>query len=141
MEIDRVLGGHRDVNVTLVGRTPADTRFRNIRVFRARPRAKLARLLKEAHVILQLARWETCSNALIEGLNCGLPAIYLDSGSNKEIAEPYGVPYEDGWVSALEKIRSRYHECVNRIRSNPYRISIVGPQYLQLLTKVVLARR
>ena len=118
MEIDRLLANQRDVQVTLVGRTPTDTSFRHIKVRRARPRERLARLLKHAHIILQLARYETCSNALIEGLNCGLPAIYLDSGANKEIAASYGVTYVDGWPKALETMQARYQEFLSRIGDN-----------------------
>ena len=140
IEIDRLLANQRDVQVTLVGRTPTDTLFRHIKVRRARPRARLARLLKHAHIILQLGRFETCSNALIEGLNCGLPAIYLDSGSNKEIAATYGVPYVDGWPKALEIMQARYREFLGRIDNNPYRISVVGPKYLKLLRNVLESR-
>ena len=104
--IDAVVGARRDVQVSFVGRVPDGLRFQHIRVHAPRGRDALARLLKEHHVILQLARFETCSNALIEGINCGLPAIFLDSGSNAEIAANYGVRYDGEWDAALAAIQS-----------------------------------
>lgn len=137
--IDRQLEGQRDVELTLVGRTPANVRFRHIRVLPPQRRAGLARVLKRAHVVLQLAHYETCSNALIEGLNCGLPAIYRDSGSNAEIAGDYGVAYSGDWRAALDTIRGRYREYVDRLPSNPYRISVAGPRYLDVVRQAAQA--
>jgi hypothetical protein len=91
-------------------------------------------LLKRAHVILQLSQNDTCSNALIEGLNCGLAAIYLDSGAHKELAGEYGVEYRGDWWAAVAAVKSGYRTFVER--PNPYRISVVGPQYLAVLRAV-----
>jgi glycosyltransferase involved in cell wall biosynthesis len=137
LAIDRQLQGRRDVVVSLVGRTPPGLRFRSITVYPAQRRAGLARILKRSHVVLQLARYETCSNALIEGINCGLPAIYLDSGSNAEIAACYGVRYEGNWDAALEAVRAGYTEYVERLHSNPFRISVVGPRYVEVMRQAV----
>src|SRR5204863_339559 len=82
--IDARLGGRDDVVLTLAGRVPAATAFERIRHIGPVRAHVLARLLKRQHVLLHLARFETCSNALLEGMNCGLPPIYLDSGSNVE---------------------------------------------------------
>jgi hypothetical protein len=133
--IDAALDGRGDVQVSLVGRVPEPVRFAHIRVHAPRGRDALARLLKQHHVILQLARFETCSNALIEGINCGLPAIYLDSGSNAEIAGTYGVRYDGRWEAALDAIRQQYAAIVARVAANPFRVSTVGPQYLGVIAR------
>ena len=140
-EIDRQLKGVKDIQVSLVGRLPDDLRFGNIRVHRPRAHARLAALLKRHHVLLQLARFETCSNALIEGINCGLPVIYLDSGANKEIAEDYGVQYRGDFFAAIEEIRAQYGLLIKQIQDNPYRISLVADRYLSVLRQVLGDRR
>lgn len=132
--IDAALDRRSDVRVTLVGRTPDGLRFRNIRVRPPQRRERLAGLLKRQHVVLQLARFETCSNALIEGINCGLPAIFLESGSNAEIGGKYGVPYRGDFGSSLDAVRDRYAEVIARVSENPFRISVVGPQYLRAVS-------
>lgn len=139
-ELDRGLRGRRDVRVTLVGRVPSGTRFGSIRVVKARGAAALARYLQRRHVLLQLTSWESCSNALIEGINCGLPVIYLDSGANDEIGEPYGVAWNGSLDEALSRLLPRYDEIVARIADNPYRIGPVADRYLAIL-EAVAARR
>ena len=134
--IDAALRGRRDVVITLVGRVPDATRFAEIRVRSARRTRSLAELLKHQHVLLQLTRWESCSNALIEGLNCGLPAVYLESGANPEIAAPYGAPFHDDLDEALERLLPRYGDIVAALPENPYRISLVAPRYLAVLDAV-----
>jgi glycosyltransferase involved in cell wall biosynthesis len=134
--IDAELDGRRDVVVTLYGRTRDDVRFRNIRDGGAHRRKPLARRLRSAHALLQLARWETCSNALLEGINCGLPPIFIDSGSNKEIAAEYGVEFQGSFDTALDELRERYGDLQARTRTNPYRISTVARRYLEILESV-----
>ena len=136
-EIDSRLDGRDDVVVTIVGRVPPGTTFGHIRHVGPFSVAKLARILKKHHVLLHLSRYETCSNALIEGINCGLPAIYVDSGSNAELAEGYGVEYRGDFDAALAEVRSNYATLVDRVRTNPYRISAVVPRYLEVLERAV----
>lgn len=132
-EIDAAFAGRRDVELSLVGRAPEGLRLRAIRVRGARRSARLAAYLKHQHVLLQLTQWESCSNALIEGLNCGLPAVYLESGANPEMAEPYGSPYRGDLDAALAELLPRYDEIYATLPSNPYRIELVAPRYLAIL--------
>ena len=127
------------MEVALIGRTPPGLEFRAIRVVSPQPAKRLAERLKHAHVLLQLARFETCSNALIEGINCGLPAIYLDSGSNREVAGEYGVEYRGDFLEALARIGEGYSTLAGRIPANTYRISVVVGQYLDVFRRVLEA--
>jgi hypothetical protein len=135
--IDERFAGRTDVRLALVGRTPDTTRFETFDVLRPQRRNALGTLLKRQHVLLQLARFETCSNALIEGINCGLPAVYLDSGSNAELAAPYGVEFTGDLDEAIGRLRSRYADIVRDIPDNPYRVSSVVDRYLAVLESVL----
>jgi glycosyltransferase involved in cell wall biosynthesis len=137
VRVDGELVGRDDLEVVLIGRVPLDVRFREIKVVAPQPPVRLAAQLKRAHVLLQLARYETCSNALIEGINCGLPAIYLDSGSNAELAAEYGVEYRGDFVEAAARVQERYEDVLQRIPDNPYRISNVVERYLGLFGRVL----
>lgn len=139
-DLDRTLAGRSDVEVTLVGRVPDGTRFDAIRVVSPKAAPRLAALLKTQHVLLQLTAWESCSNALLEGINCGLPAVYLDSGANDEIGSPYGVAWGGSLDEALERLLPRYEEIVARIPDNPYRIGLVADRYLSILEAVAAGR-
>jgi hypothetical protein len=138
--IDAALGERVDVDVTLFGRVPEYVSFRRIRVEGPLTSRELARRLKSAHALLTFSQFETCSNALIEGINCGLPAIYLDSGSNAELAREYGVEYQGDFGAAVDALRARYDELFDRTLSNPYRASRVAEQYLSVLEHVQAQR-
>lgn len=127
--------GRNGVVLELVGRKPPGLELQTVRHLRARRPPRLAEALKRRHVLLQLARHETSSNALIEGINCGLPLVYLDSGSNAELAAPYGVEYRGDLDEALGRIRSVYSEIVSRIEDNPHRMPLVAGRYKEVLER------
>ena len=78
---------------TFVGRTLE--RFDRVRTIPARNSRKLARILTEHDVYVTASENDPCSNALIEALNCGLPAIYLRSGGHPEIVGDAGWGFGD----------------------------------------------
>jgi hypothetical protein len=139
-EIDRAFRAADDVRLELVGRVPSGTQLRSFRVHRARGPKRLAALLRERDVLLHLTEHESCSNALIEGLNCGLPAVFLASGANAEVAGDFGVPWAGDLREALAQLMPRYGEIVARLPANPFRISLVGPRYLEILEAVAEGR-
>jgi len=61
---------------------------------------------------------EACSNALLEALACGLPALYLDSGSNGEVVGAGGLPFRDAPEAAerLDELVDRWAELQAAIR-------------------------
>jgi glycosyltransferase involved in cell wall biosynthesis len=89
--LDSHLG--EDIEVTFAGRTEA--RFDRIRVLGALPSGELADLLRSQDVYLAASRDDPCSNALLEGLACGLPAAYLRSGGHPELVGEGGIGFDD----------------------------------------------
>lgn len=133
LRFDAALDRMRGVEIWFVGRCPADVRFRNIRMFSPRGHRRLADLLRQCHGFIQMARFETCSNALIEAINCGLPVIYLDSGSAREIATDYGIEYCGSPQEAMATLMDRYAELAPRTQDNPYTIDRAAAAYLHLI--------
>jgi glycosyltransferase involved in cell wall biosynthesis len=93
--------------LTFVGNTPA--RLKRARVLPPQPSEALAALLREHDVYLTASRNDPCSNALIEALACGLPALYYDSGGHPEIVGFAGLPFTrpDEIPGLLERLRPR----------------------------------
>jgi glycosyltransferase involved in cell wall biosynthesis len=72
-----------------------ETRFERIRLVRPLASAPLANLLRAHDVYLATSRDDPCSNGLLEGLACGLPAAFLRSGGHPELVGEAGVGFDD----------------------------------------------
>lgn len=73
---------------TFIGRSPVS--FERIPTIPPIPLIELAEHLRQSDIFIFASKHESCSNALIEALSCGLPAIGIDSGSNAEIIKGAG---------------------------------------------------
>jgi glycosyltransferase involved in cell wall biosynthesis len=78
---------------TFVGRAPIA--FERVRTIAPVPPAELAELLRAHDVFFTASLHESCSNSLLEALACGLPALYVDSGSNAEVAGDGGLAFRE----------------------------------------------
>lgn len=85
--LDRNLD-HSRYEYTFVGRVPVA--FEHIRLLPPVASRPLAELLREHDVYLTASLHDPCSNALLEGLACGLPAVYARSGGHPEIVGDAG---------------------------------------------------
>ena len=114
-ELERLLDPAR-FELTFVGRSPVA--FDRVRMIPPVPPAEVARLLREHHVFVFASQNEACSNALLEALACGLPALYLDSGSNGEVVGAGGLPFRDAPEAAerLDELVDRWAELQAAIR-------------------------
>lgn len=78
---------------TFIGRAPIQ--FEKIHLISPIPSHILADHLRNHDIFITASKHEACSNALIEALSCGLPAIYLISGGNPEIVREAGLGFEE----------------------------------------------
>jgi len=62
---------------------------------------ELAKELKSSDIFIFTSRIESCSNALLEALHCGLPVVAPNSSSNPEVVGKRGLLY-----STVEEIPS-----------------------------------
>jgi len=120
--------------LTFVGRI--DAAFRNIRHIPPQTSQNLARILREQDIYLTASENDPCSNALLEALACGLPALYFDSGGHGELTGFGGLPFDgpehllmqlerlvnhyDGfkagiWVESMEDIAAKYLAAIREV--------------------------
>ena len=117
--------------LTFAGRTQA--RFDRIRVVGPLPSEAIAELLRDHDVYLATSRDDPCSNALLEALACGLPAVFLRSGGHPELVGEAGIGFDepDEIPGALGRLGAELDRRRAMIRIAP--LSEVADRYLEVL--------
>jgi glycosyltransferase involved in cell wall biosynthesis len=128
--LDRRLDVER-FELTFAGR--ASRAFERVRALGAIPSGALADELRRHDVYLAPSRNDPCSNALLEALACGLPAVYRSSGGHPELVGDAGVPFEEpeDVLEALDRIVGELDERRAAIRIAP--LADVADRYLEVL--------
>ena len=129
--LDRNLD-HDRFELTFAGRPPT-AGFEKFRVIGPLDSAALAELLRRQDLYVAPSWDDPCSNALLEALACGLPAVFRDSGGHPELVREAGVPFrEDGDVgAAIERLVPEID--ARRASIETRSISWVADRYLEVL--------
>jgi glycosyltransferase involved in cell wall biosynthesis len=117
--------------VTFAGRTRVS--FTNITVVDPLPSRELAELLRAHDVFVAASRDDPCSNALLEALACGLPAVYLRSGGHEELVRDAGIGFDavEEAPAALALLRAELEE--RRAAIEVPSLTDVADRYLDVL--------
>lgn len=115
---------------TFVGRV--QQRFANIQHIPPQDSHSLAELLRRHDAFVSTSQREPCSNALLEALSCGLPALYRNDGGNPELVKGGGVPFRDesDILQKLERLVREYGQY--RAAIDVGSINEVAERYIQL---------
>lgn len=104
-------GKLRDVELWIVGRWPAEIRWRAAKTFPARSGHRLAEVLRECHAAVTASQYEPGAMHPAESMQCGLPLLFTaDTGGTVELGKSFGVLLDDDFPAALETLRARYNE-------------------------------
>jgi glycosyltransferase involved in cell wall biosynthesis len=117
--------------VTFAGNT--EQTFERVRVVGPVASAPLADLLRTHDVYLAASRNDPCSNALLEGLACGLPAAYLRSGGHPELVGEAGIGFDDPEELPATLARLRGELDARRAAIEVPRLDEVADRYLGAL--------
>ncbi|NIA04800.1 MAG: glycosyltransferase [Proteobacteria bacterium] len=120
---------------TFVGRVKQ--RFSHINHIEAQGSKGLADLLRRHDIYITASRHEPCSNALLEALACGLPALYRNDGGNPELVGYGGLPFNDerDVLSQLDRLVAGYDafRAMISIRS----MDEIAGRYIDLAEKMI----
>jgi glycosyltransferase involved in cell wall biosynthesis len=116
---------------TFVGQTSEP--LPGVRTIPPLPSDELASVLREHDVFVTASLDDPCSNALLEALASGLPALYVESGGHGELVGEGGVGFADvdELLPALERLMDEYDE--RRARIVVPSLSDVADRYLEIL--------
>jgi glycosyltransferase involved in cell wall biosynthesis len=89
--------------------------------------------LRSHDVYLAASRDDPCSNALLEGLACGLPAAFLRSGGHPELVGDGGIGFDhaEELPSVLARLREEIDERRAEIRLPS--LADVADRYIEAL--------
>ena len=123
---------------TFVGRTKE--KFSRARHIPPQPSRELADILRNHDIYIAASKHESCSNALIEALACGLPALYMNDAGNGELVEFGGLPITgtDDALSQLDRLAENlaYFRPLVRVDT----IDEIACRYIEL-AQVVMEQR
>jgi glycosyltransferase involved in cell wall biosynthesis len=130
----RWLEEHLDWNrfsYTFVGRSPV--RFSRIRHLGPLSSHELASTLRSHDIYLTASEKDPCSNALIEALACGLPAVYLNDGGHPDLVAGGGRPFSgpDDVLMAIDQVVAEYDVLQSQIRITS--LEEVAERYLAVM--------
>ncbi|HFU76305.1 MAG TPA: glycosyltransferase family 1 protein [Arcobacter sp.] len=120
--------------MVFIGNSPYD--FQNIEIKEPMKSSDLAMALQDSDIIITASQSDPCSNALIEAIHCGLPAIGLDDGGHTEIIGRGGEVFREVQEipQLLEKISMDYEAYQKNIELP--NIHTVGKLYLDFCHKI-----
>jgi hypothetical protein len=121
-------------DLTFIGNTPVA--FQRIRHIPPLASHELAGQLKAHDIFITASQKDPCSNALIEALHCGLPAVAYDDGGHPEIVGQAGALFQQpAQIPALlERIVADYAAYQANIRLPT--IADVGRRYADFMASV-----
>ncbi|MCI5222496.1 MAG: glycosyltransferase [Candidatus Electrothrix sp. AR4] len=119
---------------TFIGRVQED--FKHIKHILPVPSEELAAHLRKHDIYISVSLHEPCSNALLEALACGLPALYRNDGGNPELVSFGGLPFngEEDVLSKLDRLAKNVisFQRVIQLRS----IEDIAARYIALADRI-----
>lgn len=143
--LDRLLGEARwreRFEFTCIGNVPDGLAFENSTKLPVLDGPALADELRRHHVYLTAARFEPGGNHYIEGMRCGLPVLYLQSGSLPEYCGDYGLPFTlEDFPERLEEMEERYPALREAVLRCPLGAGAMAAAYVHLFEALAAERR
>ncbi len=147
--------------MTFAGNSPVE--FTNIRYLDPLPSRELADLYRRHDIFIAASELDPCSNALVEALSCGLPAVARNSGGHPYIMGMAGELFENEndvlkaidmvagnlinyrkkiKLLTLNQVARKYIDTFERIlQGNPKKLSLPAFSYLVLKGMFLKLRR
>ncbi|EKD26085.1 MAG: hypothetical protein ACD_79C01376G0004, partial [uncultured bacterium] len=130
----------QDVEVSFIGNWAENVPIENVKLYPPLSQTEIADILKTKHVFLFPSENESCPNVLLESLSSGLPAIYLNSGANNELAKNFGIAIDiNNLQLSLNNIKEKYNFIREQIfkNINIYSIETAGNNYAKIFNKLM----
>lgn len=126
---------------TFIGNIPKGLYFKHTNIIQPVAGPELSQALKQNHIYLTASRNEPAGMHHIEGMRCGLPVLFLNSGASPEYCSPYGVEFNlINFEEKLLEMREHYPELSQKVLDCPYTGDWMAAEYEALFKELVAQR-
>tara|TARA_B100001989_G_scaffold252850_1_gene236576 strand:- start:2498 stop:3580 length:1083 start_codon:yes stop_codon:yes gene_type:complete len=143
-EIDKLLNNSEwasKFKFTYIGNLPPGFCFKNTNHINPISGKRLGFELSKHHLYLTASLNEPAGMHHIEGIMCGLPIIYRESGAIPEYCESFGVSFKErNFLPALKEISKNYDFYKKRVSKYPNNSIKMTNQYLNLFEELLKKR-
>lgn len=140
-ELDRLIGTEKykdKIEFTYIGNTPNNVSFKNSNVVAPLSGIRLAEEIKKHDIYLTGSLNEPSGNHHIEGAQCGLPILYINSGGIPEYCNEFGVMFEiENFESKLNLIVDNFEKYFNKMSEYPQNSKKMCDEYLYIFEKMI----
>ena len=127
-----------DINFTYIGNVPNNFKFQKSTLLKPLSGKELANRLKEHHIYLTASLFEPSGNHHIEGAQCGLPILFINSGGLPEYCDGYGVMFEsEDFKNKLEYLIDNYDKYLMKVREYPRNSESMSKEYLNYFEELI----
>ena len=126
------------IEFTYIGNIPENFNFKNAKHVLPKNGQALSKELSRHHVYVTASRNEPAGMHHIEGILCGLPIIYKNSGALPEYCQEFGTSFDDNnFVKALEGMIDQYSYFKLKIKKYPNKSSKMVKSYIDLFKNLL----
>ena len=130
------------IEFTFIGNLPKGFKFINSKHISPMNGHELGRELSKHHLYISASINEPAGMHHIEGILCGLPIIYRNSGALPEYCKDYGISFENqDFVPALKEIIKDYPKFKKNIIYYPHNSERMTDEYLNLFSQLIKNRK
>lgn len=123
---------------TFIGKYPKNINYKNTQIIPSLHGESLANELKKHHVYLTASRNEPGGMHHIEGSLCGLPSLYIKSGSLPEYCHGYGIEFnENNFPEKLMEMYDKYNAWKEKIKKYDKTSTKMNEEYLKILNNLL----
>ncbi len=122
------------ISFTYIGNLPKNFAFKNSNVISPLAGLELSNEIKKHHVYLTASTNEPSGNHHIEGAQCGLPLLFINSGGIPEYCQGFGVQFENNnFEDRLKELMKNYNIYFRNNYKYPFNAEKMSKEYEDLI--------
>ena len=129
------------IEFTYIGNVPDKFTFKNAILINPLSGKELADEIKSNHIYVTGSLNEPSGNHHIEGAQCGLPILYVDSGGTTEYCKNFGIAINsDTLEEKLDEMINNYEHFFNILKQYPFSSETMCQEYLEIFEDMISNR-